>query len=162
MSDNEQQYHPSLQMNAQYIKDLSFEVPGAPMIFAEFQNNEPQLTLAVNVQSAPIAENVFEVVLKMHIEAKVEEKVAFILELAHGGVFTVHVPEEHLNPILLIEVPNRLFPFVSVIIANAIRDGGFTPVMLPPIDFRHLYQQRLEQASQQKLEQTPETNTPVN
>lgn len=142
---SEEQNLPPIQVNAQYIKDLSFEVPGAPAVFVELQNGQPEIAVQVNLNAQPLGENLFEVVLQMNIDAKLNGKPAFIAELAYGGVFTLNVPEEHVQPMLLIECPRLLFPFARNIIADVTRDGGFPPMLLQPIDFVALFRQRLEE-----------------
>ncbi|HEY9078599.1 protein-export chaperone SecB [Magnetovibrio sp.] len=141
-----------LAVNGQYIKDLSFESPNAPGILAELQNKQPDVNVNVDVQAARIegqaANNMFEVVLDMRSELKLEGKVGFIVELKYGGVFTINVPEEHLGPMLLIECPRILFPFARNIMADATRDGGFVPLLLQPIDFAAMYQANLAQQVQ--------------
>jgi preprotein translocase subunit SecB len=145
---------PQLQVNAQYIKDLSFEVPGAPAIYAELAAGSPEITVRVDLAAQPLGQNIFEVVLQLAIDAKLKERTAFIAELSYAGVFSLNVPEEHLQPILLIECPRLLFPFARNIIADVTRDGGFPPMMLQPIDFISLYRSRMEQLAQQQPEGT--------
>ncbi len=135
-------------VNGQYIKDLSFEVPGAPAIFGEMNAN-PEIPIHVDVTVNPLSENVFEVVLHLKIDANIEGRPVFIVELAYGGVFTLNVPEEHVHPMLLIECPRLLFPFARTIVADATRDGGFPPLMIQPIDFVQLYQSRVEAAGEE-------------
>lgn len=139
---------PPLTINSQYIKDLSFEVPGAPQIFGQLQNQTPDITINVNVQATPLGGNAYEVVLHARAECKAAEATAFIAELAYGGVFTLHVPQEHLRPVLLIECPRILFPFARHILANTTREGGFLPLMLGPIDFVAMYQRHAAQQPQ--------------
>ena len=140
---------PPITINSQYIKDLSFEVPGAPQIFGQLQNRTPDITINVNVQATPLGGNAYEVVLQARAECKAAEATAFIAELAYGGVFTIHVPQEHLRPVLLIECPRILFPFARHILANTTREGGFLPLMLGPIDFVAMYQRHAAQQGQQ-------------
>jgi len=149
MPDNEPQAQPqpTIQVNAQYIKDLSFEAPGTPAIFADLQSTAPDITVQVNLNATTLHETLYEVVLKIRIEAKLKDKVAFLAELAYGGVFTLQIPAEHMQPVLLIECPRLLFPFARNILADAIRDGGFPPFLLPPFDFTQLYLQRQQQAA---------------
>ena len=142
---SEQQNLPPIQVNAQYIKDLSFEAPGAPAVFVELQNGQPDIAVQVNLNAQPLGEKLFEVVLQLNIEAKLNEKTAFIVELAYGGVFSLNVPDEHVQPMLLIECPRLLFPFARNIIADVTRDGGFPPMLLQPIDFVALFRRRLEE-----------------
>ena len=138
-------------VNNQYIKDLSFESPGAPQIFAAM-TAQPALNVGVNVQTRPVGENVFEVVLLLKLEALSGEKPAFIAELSYGGVFTVPpLPEEALKFVLLVEAPSLLFPFARSIIATAVRDGGFPPLLINPIDFAAMYQANAVQMAKEPV-----------
>jgi preprotein translocase subunit SecB len=132
-----------LVLNLQYTKDLSFEVPGAPEIFATLRE-QPRVDLQLDVQARPIEEggNVYEVSLQIRADAQADMKPCFIAELVYCGIFTVSVPQEHLEPVLLVECPRLLFPFARNILADVTRDGGFPPVMLAPIDFVALWQSR--------------------
>jgi len=136
-----------LVLNMQYTKDLSFEVPGAPSIFATLRE-PPAIDLQLDVQARPIqeGENVFEVTLDIRADAKVQDQVCFIAELTYCGIFTVNVEEVDLEPVLLVECPRLLFPFARNILAEVTRDGGFPPVFLNPIDFVALWQSRRGQA----------------
>jgi preprotein translocase subunit SecB len=134
---------PPLTLNIQYTKDLSFEVPGAPEIFVQLRE-QPRVDLTLDVNARPVegGPNVFEVSLQIRADAKANDKSCFIAELSYCGVFTVNVPQEHLEPVLLVECPRLLFPFARNILAEVTRDGGFPPVMLSPIDFVALWQNR--------------------
>ncbi|MBM3571345.1 MAG: protein-export chaperone SecB [Alphaproteobacteria bacterium] len=129
---------PPLVINAQYVKDLSFENPNAPNSLA--QRQAPQISVNVDVKARPLAENAFEVLLVIAAEAKQDEQVAFVVELTYGGIFTLNgIADEHVRPVLLIECPRLLFPFARSILADATRDGGYPPLSLQPIDFAQLY-----------------------
>lgn len=147
MSDAAAQQTVTFQVNAQYIKDLSFEAPGTPQIFAALANATPEVNVQVNLDTQPMGNHLHEVTLRIAIEAKLQDKTAFILDLTYCGVFTVQMPEEHLQPMLMIECPRLLFPFARNIVADMVRDGGFPPILLQPIDFVSLYRSRLEQAA---------------
>jgi preprotein translocase subunit SecB len=138
-----------ISVGAQYIKDLSFEVPGAPAIFTELSGAQPDLAVRVDLNATPLGGNAFEVVLNLAVDAKVGERVGFIVELTYGGVFLLNVPEEHLQPVLLIEAPRLLFPFARQVIADVTSGGGLPPLMLQPIDFAALFRARLEQMAAQ-------------
>lgn len=126
-------------VNAQYIKDLSFESPNAPQIFTAMQA-PPSIQMGVNIQTRGVTAGNYEVVLMLKIDAKIEGKTAFIAELAYGGVFVLpSIPEEQLKMFLLVEAPRILFPFARSALTNAIRDGGFPYVMIQPVDFMALY-----------------------
>jgi preprotein translocase subunit SecB len=139
---------PNLQVAAQYIKDLSFENPGATANIAD----RPQIELAVDLNAARLAEkDMFEVELKIRVDAKNESKPLFLLEVAYAGVFRLtnvaDVATQQM--ILLIQAPHMLFPFVRRIVSDVVRDGGMPPLMIEPIDFMALYQARVAQAQGQ-------------
>lgn len=149
-----------LVINIQYIKDLSFEVPGAPAIFTTLRT-APRVDLNLDVQARRITDgqDVFEVVLTIRADAsdpaaptngaEPTPKV-FVVELAYAGVFTLAgIPAETVEPILLVECPRLLFPFARNILSDVTRDGGFPPVLMQPIDFLALWQSRRTDAAQQ-------------
>lgn len=146
----------ALVVNAQYIKDLSFEAPTAPGIFSLLQQQPPELKINVNVNAQPMQDKVFEVELHIKAECKSGETVAFILELVYGGLFTINVPEENLRPVLLIECPRLMFPFARNILADCSRDGGFPPLMLGPVDFVRMYQEQVKKEGEKKGEKEDE------
>ncbi|MFH5923403.1 protein-export chaperone SecB [Roseomonas xinghualingensis] len=138
-------------VNLQYVKDLSFEVPGAPEIYTSLRE-QPRIDVALDVQARALQQggNVFEVTLQIRCEAKTTENVtAFIVELAYCGIFTVNVQPDVLEPVLLVECPRLLFPFARNILSDVTRDGGFMPVALTPIDFVALWQSRRGQQQAQ-------------
>lgn len=131
-----------VQIVGQYVKDLSFENPGAPMTLTA----RPQIDLGVDLQARRLDPERFEVELKLRVSAKAEEKPVFLLELVYAGLFLIqNAPEELLQPILLIEGPHLLFPFARRIVADVIRDGGMPPLMVEPIDFAALYRAKTGQ-----------------
>jgi preprotein translocase subunit SecB len=138
-----QNQQPQLQVVAQYIKDLSFENPNAPQSLT-VTNEAPQIAIQINVGASPLSDNDVEVVLTLNGKAERTGSVMFSFELQFAGVFRIqNVPPESLNPIVLIECPRLLFPFAREIVANAVRNGGFPPLMLDPVDFVSLYRQKL-------------------
>ena len=139
---------PPISVNAQYTKDLSFEAPTAPRIFATMQQTDPDVKIGVNVDFMEIENNIFEVVLKIEATCTVGAETAFMLELEYGGLFTVNVEDEVRGAVLLIECPRLLFPFARNILADVSRDGGFPPLMLGPLDFAGMYQQQLAEQNQ--------------
>lgn len=132
-----------LVVNGQYIKDLSFEVPGAPGIFSQL-TSPPEIPIQVDIRVNRLGDNVYEVILHLKVDATLGDKPVFIIELDYAGVFTVNAPEEHVEPLLTIESPRLLFPFARNIIADVTRDGGLPPLMLQPVDFVSIYRQRVE------------------
>jgi preprotein translocase subunit SecB len=153
------QAQPPLVVNIQYVKDLSFEVPGAPQIYSTLRQ-APQVAINLDVQARRVTEggNSYEVTLMIRAEAKdptaqgngqVPAPVVFIAELTYAGVFTLTgLPENAVEPVLLVECPRILFPFARNILADVSRDGGFPPVLLQPIDFVQLWQSRRAQVGQ--------------
>jgi preprotein translocase subunit SecB len=137
----------ALTINMQYVKDLSFENPRAPQVFAS-NERAPQVQVNVDVNARPVAENMFEVTLVLNAEAKSNDQPVFVVELTYAGLFTLPaLPQEQARPLLLIECPRMLFPFARAIIAEATRDGGFPPLMINPIDFAALYRQQAQTAA---------------
>jgi preprotein translocase subunit SecB len=139
---------PGMAINIQYVKDLSFEVPGAPDIYMQIrQPPQVQVNLDVNARRLS-ADNAYEVVLSIRAEAKAEEKTAFIVELDYAAVFTLTaIPADMLEPVLLVEAPRLIFPFARAIISDVTRESGFPAVLLQPIDFLALWQTRRAQAA---------------
>lgn len=140
---------PRLSILTQYVKDLSFENPRAPLGLAPGQPR-PEIQIAVDVNARQLGEQHFEVVLQINIEAKSGDTAFFLVELAYGGVFQLaNIPEDTVQPLLLIECPRILFPFARRIVADVTRDGGLPPLLLDPIDFATLYRRRLAQRAQE-------------
>jgi preprotein translocase subunit SecB len=135
---------PQLNVLAQYTKDLSFENPNAPASLAP-QASPPQINIQINVGANNLNETEYEVTLSVEGKAENGGKMIFSFELAYAGVFRIaNVPKENLHPLIMIECPRLLFPFAREIIASAVRDGGFPPLMLDPVDFVGLYRQNME------------------
>jgi preprotein translocase subunit SecB len=139
---------PSLTALVQYVKDLSFENPNAPRVFGQ-QQNAPQIELQVNVGAQQLSETDIESVLTLEGSAKFENETLFVFELVYAGVFRiVGVPEEHMSAVVMIECPRLLFPFARQIVAEAVRNGGFPPLYIDPVDFAALFQQRMQQVAE--------------
>jgi preprotein translocase subunit SecB len=141
--ENTQSASPSINILAQYTKDLSFENPGAPRSL-QSRDKAPNINISVNVNANPLSDNDFDVVLSLNAEAKEGDKVVFATELVYGGVFRITgFPQEHMLPVLFIECPRLLFPFARQIVADVTRNGGFPPLMIDPIDFAQMFSQRM-------------------
>ncbi|MGC1350786.1 MAG: protein-export chaperone SecB [Xanthobacteraceae bacterium] len=137
---------PQIGVLAQYVKDLSFENPNAPRSIAP-TGQQPTINIQVNVDAAPIAATDYEVTLRLEGKAESQGMLLFNFELVFAGAFRVqNVPADSLQPVVLIECPRLLFPFAREIVATAVRNGGFAPLLLDPIDFVSLYRQRLAAA----------------
>jgi preprotein translocase subunit SecB len=139
---------PQLNVLAQYIKDFSFENPNAPKSLAPTQQ-QPTINIQINVNANGISPDEYEVALKIEGKAEQATNLMFNFELVYAGVFRiVNVPQENLHPLIMIECPRLLFPFARQIIASTVRDGGFPPLMLDPVDFVGLYRQNMARAQQ--------------
>jgi preprotein translocase subunit SecB len=139
---------PAAGLISQYIKDMSFENPNAPAIYQS--QNQPGIDVQFNIAAAQVGEEVHEVTLKIDVRAEAAGEVAFIVDLAYAGRFGLrNIPAEHVQPFLLGEAPRLLFPFARRVLADAVRDGGFPPLLLEPIDFGQLYLQQAEAQGQQ-------------
>ena len=140
-----EEMQPQLNVVAQYIKDFSFENPNAPQSLSG-SGEPPQIGIQINVAANPLSDTDIEVLLKLDGKAETAGKLMFRFELEFAGVFRIrNVPQESLNSIVLIECPRLLFPFAREIIATAVRNGGFPPLLLDPVDFVALYRQKLAQ-----------------
>jgi len=136
---------PQLNVVAQYIKDFSFENPNAPQSFNARQE-QPQISIQINVGATPLSETDIEVAIKLEGKAETGSTLLFRFELEFAGIFRIrNVPQESLNPVVLIECPRLLFPFAREIVATAVRNGGFPPLLLDPVDFAGLYRQKMAQ-----------------
>jgi preprotein translocase subunit SecB len=138
---------PSMRILAQYLKDLSFESPGAPQSLTG-QSSQPDINISVNVNARNLAPNDFEVEIHLDAKATAKEKVIFAADILYAGLFRLeNFPANRLHPAVLIECPRLLFPFARQILAEATRNGGFPPLILDPIDFASMYQRRAAQQS---------------
>jgi preprotein translocase subunit SecB len=138
---------PQLIVNAQYIKDLSFENPRAPQSLMQ-QSAPPGVEIAVDVKAQNLGPETFEVVLTIKASAKIGDDPLFLVELAYGAVVTARgLTQESLPAALLVETPRLMFPFARNIVAEATRDGGFPPLMINPIDFSELLRRNAEAIS---------------
>lgn len=151
----EAQELPPISIAAQYTKDLSFEAPGTPGVFEKMQNCQPAITVNIDVSVQSLQEKTYEVQIRAKADCKADDTVAFILELTYAGLFIINVPDEHLQPVLLVECPRLLFPFARNILADTTRDGGFPPLMLGPVDFMAMFQQQLQKQQAQAGGNTP-------
>ncbi|MGB0920332.1 MAG: protein-export chaperone SecB [Alphaproteobacteria bacterium] len=141
---------------AQYVKDLSFENPHAPQSLqgtdAEGNPIKPNIDVSVDIQARRGSETQYEVTLSLRVDARDSDgKALFVAELEYAGLFHITgVPDESIQLVLLVECPRLLFPFARQIVADVTRNGGFTPIMLDPMDFAGLYRARLEQAAKEQ------------
>ncbi|MBR0552075.1 protein-export chaperone SecB [Stakelama marina] len=135
---------PMVNMISQYVKDFSFENPNSPAVYQ--QTDAPQIDVQFNIGANQVGDDMHEVILKIEAKAETNGTASFLVDLSYAGLFGIrNVPAEHLQPFLFAEAPRLLFPFARRILADAVRDGGFPPLMLEPIDFNGLYLQQSQQ-----------------
>ena len=140
---------PQVSILAQYIKDLSVENPSAPQVF-QWQV-QPNIEVEFNINVDKIADDVHEIILKIEVSARSENGVHFIVDLSYGGLFGIRgMPEDALAPILLVEAPRLIFPFARQIVADAVTNAGFPPLLLDPIDFAGAYLAQVQAAQPQE------------
>jgi preprotein translocase subunit SecB len=156
MDENNQQ-QPVFKIEKLYIKDLSLEVPNAPAIFLE--QAAPAINVELGTQIAGVGEDLFETTLKVTVTAKIPEgdKIVFLVEAAQAGIFQLrNIPQEDLEPVLMIGGANVLFPYVREAISDAVVRAGFQPFLLAPMNFESMYAQRqAELAAQQPKIEVP-------
>jgi preprotein translocase subunit SecB len=129
---------PRLQILTQYIRDVSFE--NIAVQKGLVSEGKPDVRVAVNIDAQKRGDDRYEVALKVKVDSKLEEAQVFILELDYAGLFVIqNVPEEQLHPLLMIECPRLIFPFLRRIVGDLTRDGGYPALNLEMIDFLALY-----------------------
>lgn len=138
---------PAVGMLNQYIKDLSVENPQAPHSFQ--WDGQPQIDVQVNIQANSVTSEIHEVTLKLSVKAESDQGVHFSVELDYGTLFGLrNISDEQAHPFLFGEAPRLMFPFARRVVADAVRDAGFPPLVLEPIDFNALYVQQISQVQQ--------------
>jgi preprotein translocase subunit SecB len=142
--ENQEAQHPIFNIEKIYVKDLSLEAPNAPAVFLQKEN--PQVGIELQNKAAMIEDGVFEVVITITVTSKIQDKVAFLVEVAQAGIFVIrNVPEENISGILSVACPNILFPYAREAVSDLVTRAGFPPVLLNPINFEALYMQQLQQ-----------------
>lgn len=140
---------PSLNIVGQYVRDLSFENPGAPGSIVNASGN-PAFSVSINVQVKKQTDDIYAVELTTNAKAEREGNILFNIELVYGGLFRIqNVPENQLPPLLMIECPRLIFPFARQVMANVTQAGGFPPLLMEPVDFVAIYQQNLAAMAKQ-------------
>ena len=144
---SEQNTQPVFSIEKLYVKDLSVEVPGAPQIFLEREN--PQINVQLSTARRAIEDGVYEITLTVTVDAKIsEDRTLFLIEVAQAGIFQIrNVPQDDLEPVMMIGCPNILFPYAREAVSDAITRAGFQPVLLAPVNFETLYQSQRQQAA---------------
>ena len=139
---NGEDHQPSAGLISQYIKDLSVENPNAPQSF-QWQE-PPQVEIQFNIGARPIDGEIHEIELKLAVSAKSSQGAAYVVELTYCGLVGMrNLDEPQMHAFLYAEAPRILFPFARRILADAVRDAGYPPLLLDPIDFNGIYMQQL-------------------
>lgn len=144
MSNTNTDELPHISVNAQYIKDFSFENPGAPGSISAAKNTPHiDLSLDLNIKKMP-EQDYYEVEISVHAKATAEKKTLFIVDLKYAGIFNLmNIPEDQTQMLLAVQCPSIIFPYARKIIADVTQDGGFQPLMIDPVDFGILYQKKM-------------------
>ncbi|WP_137150479.1 protein-export chaperone SecB [Devosia sp. FKR38] len=151
---------PSMNMVGQYIRDLSFENPGAPASIMTGGGN-PAFNVSISVAVKKQADDIYAVELTLNAKANREQAILFNVELIYGGVFRLkNVPEATLSQLLMIECPRLIFPFARQVLASVTQQGGFPPLMMEPVDFAAIYRQNLAKLAAQQGAAQPATDKP--
>ncbi len=151
-----QSTEPSIQVVAQYMKDFSFENPHAPESLVSGWP-APETNVQISLAQHPLKDNAYEASLNFRIEAKnkKDNKMAFIIDLHYGAMVVLHnIPKENVQPVLMVEVPKLLFPFVREIVANMTSQGGYPPLYLTPISFEAIYVSEMKRLQSEKAKQS--------
>ena len=147
MSDQQ----PVFSIEKIYVRDLSLEVPNTPQVF--ISNDAPQLDVQLSQSVQPVDGALFEVTLKVTVTAKAGDKTVFLVEVAQAGIFQIrNIPQAELDPVLGMVCPNVLFPYARETVSDTVTRAGFPPVLLAPVNFEGLYQQRMAEQQEPKIE----------
>ena len=154
---NNQQQAPTLLVNAQYLRDFSFENPRAPESLMN-QAGPPEVKIELDVKARQLNTELYESVVIAKIEAKQTQQTAFVIEVEYAAVVTIqNANQELVAALLLIETPRLIFPYVRNIISDATREGGFPPLMINPVDFAELHRRKTAEG-----QVIPAANQPAN
>ncbi len=124
-----------------YIKDMSLEVPNAPQIF--LQKEQPTIELNINYHTNRIDDGIFETVIHLIVNAKINNEQLFLIEIHQAGIFQIrNITDEHLIILQNVECPNAIFPYLRETVNNLTMRSGFMPIILAPINFAYLYNQK--------------------
>lgn len=147
MTEAQQPTRPAMFLRAQYIKDLSFENPRAPMSLFSLKE-PPQVEVSVNLGAQRLDEQVFELALKINVRATAEKATVFLVDLVYAGVVEMqNMPEAQMEQALFIHGAQLIYPFARRVVSDVTRDGGFPPVALEPLDFAGMYAEQRQNVS---------------
>lgn len=143
MSEQQQAQQPVFSIEKIFVKDLSVELPNAPQCFLE--RDAAQIAVQMASAGTAVGEGTYQVVLTITVTATIADKTQFLVEVAQAGIFLIqNVPEQDLEPIVAIACPNILFPYAREAVSDCVTRAGFPPVLLAPVNFEAIYQQRAE------------------
>jgi len=152
MSDAQQNNQPVFSIEKLYVKDLSLEIPNAPMAFLERET--PTVDIQLHHNSSRVDEGLYQTVLTVTVTAKTADKTLFLVEAAQAGLFTLrNIPQGDMDAVLAIACPNILFPYVREVVSDIVVRAGFPPVVLNPVNFEALYQAQRDQLAQNSAPQ---------
>lgn len=138
-----EQQQPVFAIEKIYVRDLSLEIPNAPNIFLE--RDTPEINLQLDSKSIDINsdEGLYEVLLTATVTAKMKDKIMFLVEVQQSGIFRINnIPDGEIDPVLGIGCPNILFPYLREVVSDVVIRAGFPPVILNPVNFEAMYQQK--------------------
>ena len=136
-----------------YLKDVSFESPNSPQVFAAVSDSQPQINVQINSSHSSVGDNVFEVVLSITVTATVEDKTTFLAEIKQAGIFTLSgFTDENIGGMLGAYCPETLFPYARESISTLVTSGGFPQLLLSPVNFNALYTQQQQQQAEAEAE----------
>jgi preprotein translocase subunit SecB len=142
---------PRLQIINQFIRDLSFENIAVQKGLAP--EGKPEIKVQINLDAQGRGADLYDVALKLNVDSRVEAGQLFMLELDYAGRFLIqNVPQEQLHPLMMIECPRLIFPFLRRIVADVTRDGGYPPLNLEIVDFLALYRSEIARRQAQSGE----------
>ncbi|MBX9896159.1 MULTISPECIES: protein-export chaperone SecB [unclassified Nitrosomonas] len=140
-----EQQQPVFVIEKIYVKDLSLEIPNAPNIFLERET--PEINLQLGTKSQGIDVGLYEVLLTVTVTAKIKDKIMFLVEAQQSGIFRIrNIPNDEIDPVLGIGCPNILFPYLREVVSDIVTRAGFPPVILNPVNFEAIYQQKKTEA----------------
>ena len=155
--DQQADQQPVFGIEKIYVKDISLEIPNAPQIF--LQRESPQISVDLHNSAALLSEGVYEAVVTITVTAKIEDKTAFLVEVAQAGIFQVrNMPQDSIDGIMGVTCPNILFPYAREVVSDMVIRAGFPPVLLNPVNFEALYMQQKQQQEASSGEGQPTTH----
>jgi preprotein translocase subunit SecB len=156
-ASSEEAIAAQFQIQKLYTKDVSFESPNAPQVFQE--NGQADIKMSLSQRVEEIGENLHEVILTITVTATIEEKTAYLAEVAQAGIFMISgFQEQATHAVVNTMCPNTLFPYARQVISNLVGDGGFPPLTLQPVNFEQLYAQRMQQMMEEQGATGGQTN----